>query len=74
MKPAYTRPRKGPRTLLRFVLGTLLMKLAPGRKPRRPVFSQRGSYVSIKKQQKLTSVTGNLSVLLGPVNVNNVVS
>ena len=29
MKPTYARPRKGPRTLLRFVLGTLLMKLAP---------------------------------------------
>ena len=30
MKPTYARPRKGPRTHLRFVLGTLLMKLAPG--------------------------------------------
>ena len=29
MKPTYARPRKCPRTLLRFVLGTLLMKLAP---------------------------------------------
>ena len=29
MKPTYARPRKGPRTHLRFVLGTLLMKLAP---------------------------------------------
>ena len=30
MKPTYARPRKCPRTLFRFVLGTLLMKLAPG--------------------------------------------
>ena len=30
MKPTYARPRKGPRKRLRFVLGTLLMKLAAG--------------------------------------------
>ena len=29
MKLTYAYPRKCPRTLLRFVLGTLLMKLAP---------------------------------------------
>ena len=30
MKPTYTCLRKCPRTHLRFVLGTFLMKLAPG--------------------------------------------
>ena len=30
MKLTYAYPRKCPTTLLRFVLGTLLMKLAPG--------------------------------------------
>ena len=30
MKPTYTCLRKRPGTLLRFVLGTFLMKLAPG--------------------------------------------
>ena len=30
MKLTYAYPRKCPSTLLRFVLGTLLMKLAPG--------------------------------------------
>ena len=39
MKPTYTCLRKCPRTLERFVLGTFLMKLAPGLPLRFHVFS-----------------------------------